>query len=133
MIKNKINLKQANYTEKCSLKNETTEILRSLGVPAHLKGYHYLRTAIIVSAKKPSLLNGIAKNLYPFIAGLYETTPTRVERAIRNAIEVAWNRGCDKIIVEFMRSSYVKPTNSELIAFAADELRLRFDMEDNTN
>lgn len=106
-----------------------TEIIRRVGVPAHIKGYHYLRTAILESLKNINLIESVTKELYPFVAKKYNTTSSRVERAIRHAITVAWDR-CDS---EFINSffgynidvSRGRPTNSEFIAFVTDKLRLQ--------
>ena len=76
-----------------SLELKVTEILHQIGVPAHIKGYHYLRDSIILSIEKPEIINAVTKQLYPTVAKKYETTSSRVERAIRHAIEVAWDRG----------------------------------------
>lgn len=105
-----------------------TSILHEVGVPAHIKGYVYLREAIKLVMDDIDLLGGITKTLYPMIAKKYETTPSRVERAIRHAIEVAWNRGrvetIDNIFGYTIDQNKGKPTNSEFIAMVADKLRL---------
>ena len=105
-----------------------TNIIHEVGVPAHIKGYQYLREAIMMVVGDIEIINQITKTLYPRIAGKYNTTPSRVERAIRHAIEVAWGRG-DQSIVEnifgyTISASKGKPTNSEFIAMIADKLRL---------
>lgn len=107
-----------------------TDILHKLGIPAHIKGYHYLRTAVIKSLSDRSLLDCITKRLYPTVAEKYDTTPSRVERSIRHAIECSWERSnCNDFYsffgYESLRSAG-KPTNSELIALITDTLRLRF-------
>ncbi len=106
-----------------------TEMIHQLGVPAHIKGYHYLRTAILLSVKDPSYVGAITKLLYPTVAKIHTTTSSRVERAIRHAIEVAWDRGdLDTLNGCFgytIHSTRGKPTNSEFIALIADKLRLR--------
>ena len=111
-----------------SIEQKIASMLHELGVPAHIKGYLYLRTGIAMVYKEIELLGGITKVLYPDIAGIYKTTSSRVERAIRHAIEVAWIRGnIDKIHDVFSYTiSYnkSKPTNSEFIAMLADKLRL---------
>ena len=116
-----------NATRK-SLETEVTNIIHEVGVPAHIKGYQYLRDAIIMSVNDMEMLNSITKILYPTIAKKYQTTSSRVERAIRHAIEVAWNRGQiemhDKIFGYTVNSNKGKPTNSEFIAMIADRLRL---------
>ena len=111
-----------------SLEALVTNLIHEVGVPAHIKGYQYLREAIIMVVKDIDVINQITKSLYPKIAYKYETTPSRVERAIRHAIEVAWGRG-DQIIVEkifgyTISAAKGKPTNSEFIAMIADKLRL---------
>lgn len=115
-----------------------TNLIRSLGIPAHIKGYRYIRTAILECIKNRGLLDSMTKQLYPLIADIYKTTSSRVERAIRHAIESAWFR-CDKEIMKlflgYNADEYnIRPTNSEFIALAADRihLHLRFPSE-NTN
>lgn len=107
---------------------EVTNIIHQIGVPAHIKGYLYLREAILMVINEVDLLGAITKELYPLIAEKYNTTPSRVERAIRHAIEVAWSRGNVEIInslfgytIDVNRG---KPTNSEFIAMIADKLRV---------
>ena len=110
------------------LEAKVTNILHEIGVPAHIRGYHYMREAIIMSVNDMDVLNYITKELYPSIAKKCNTTPSRVERAIRHAIEVAWNRGkVDAINALFgytVNNHKGKPTNSECIALIADRLRL---------
>ena len=105
-----------------------TNIIHEVGVPAHIKGYQYLREAIIMVVDNIEVINQITKQLYPAIAHKYKTTPSRVERAIRHAIEVAWGRGkleiTENIFGYTVDSSKGKPTNSEFIAMIADKLRL---------
>ena len=105
-----------------------TETIHEIGVPAHIKGYQYLRTSIVMAVNDMDVLNSITKQLYPSVAKLYDTTPSRVERAIRHAIEVAWSRGKMDTINELfsytMNSGRSKPTNSEFIALIADKIRL---------
>ena len=107
-----------------------TDIIHQLGVPAHIKGYHYLRTAILYSIKDKTLLESVTKQLYPTVAELYDTTSSRVERAIRHAIEIAWDRGNVDTLNSFfgytVDTSKGKPTNSEFIALITDKLRLRY-------
>ena len=107
-----------------------TDIIHQLGVPAHIKGYHYLRTAILYSIQDKSLLESVTKLLYPTVASMYETTASRVERAIRHAIEIAWDRGNVDTLNSFfgytVDTGKGKPTNSEFIALITDKLRLRF-------
>lgn len=124
--------KEIVYKEKVnqelSLEVKITEILHEVGVPAHIKGYQYLRTSIIDVVNNVELLGAITKELYPSIASKYVTTPSRVERAIRHAIEVAWTRGkietINNIFGYTIHNNKGKPTNSEFIAMIADKLRL---------
>ena len=105
-----------------------TQVLHKLGVPAHIKGYLYLREAIQSVVKNVDLLGAITKELYPEVADTFNTTPSRVERAIRHAIEVAWERGNEKELKKYFEntlSNNSKPTNSQFIARIADELRLK--------
>lgn len=110
------------------LEARVTEVLHSLGVPAHIRGYHYMRDAIIMAINDADVLNYITKELYPSIAKKCNTTPSRVERAIRHAIEVAWNRGQVDVINSLfgytVNNNKGKPTNSEFIALISDKLRL---------
>lgn len=114
--------------QKIKIENEITEILHEVGIPAHIKGYMYLRSAIITTYYNIDILGQVTKVLYPEIARSYNTTSSRVERAIRHAIEVAWNRGnteaIDDIFGYTVSASKSKPTNSEFIAMIADKLRL---------
>lgn len=111
-----------------TLETEVTNVIHEIGVPAHIKGYQYLRDAIIMVINDMDVLNSITKQLYPNIAKQYNTTPSRVERAIRHAIEVAWSRGkmdtIDKLFGYTVNNGKGKPTNSEFIALIADRLRL---------
>ncbi len=111
-----------------TLEARVTDILHEIGVPAHIRGYHYIREAIIMSVNDMEILNYITKELYPSIAKKCNTTPSRVERAIRHAIEVAWNRGKVDVIEQLfgytINNHKGKPTNSEFIALIADRLRL---------
>ena len=113
-----------------NLEADVTDIIHEIGVPAHIKGYQYLRDAIMMSVDDNEMLNSITKQLYPSIAKLHKTTPSRVERAIRHAIEVAWSRGkMDTINALFGYTvSYGKgkPTNSEFVALIADKIRLEY-------
>ncbi len=110
------------------LQIQVTEILHQIGVPAHIKGYQYLRDSIIMSVEKPEIINAITKQLYPSVAKRYETTSSRVERAIRHAIEVAWDRGDVDVLNSYfgytIHNGRGKPTNSEFIAMISDRLRL---------
>ena len=105
-----------------------TNVIHEVGVPAHIKGYQYLREAIMMVVSDIDIINQITKQLYPQIADKYHTTPSRVERAIRHAIEVAWGRGeqstVESIFGYTVSASKGKPTNSEFIAMIADKLRL---------
>lgn len=110
------------------LEEEVTEILHQIGIPAHIKGYLYLRDAILMVVEDIDLLGSVTKILYPAIAERFNTTPSRVERAVRHAIEVAWSRNNIDIIKKFfgytIRTEKGKPTNSEFIAMMADRMRL---------
>ena len=107
-----------------------TDMIHQLGVPAHIKGYHYLRTAILYSINDKTLLDSVTKLLYPTVASIYDTTSSRVERAIRHAIEIAWDRGNVDTLNSFfgytVDTGKGKPTNSEFIALITDKLRLRY-------
>lgn len=111
-----------------SMEIQVTEILHQIGVPAHIKGYHYLRDSIIMSVETPEIINAVTKQLYPAVAKKYDTTSSRVERAIRHAIEVAWDRGDVDVLNSYfgytIHNSRGKPTNSEFIAMISDRLRL---------
>ncbi len=106
-----------------------TEIIHQIGVPAHIKGYHYLREAIMLAVKNSEIINSVTKQLYPTVAKMHSTTSSRVERAIRHAIEVAWDRGDVDVLNSYfgytIHNGRGKPTNSEFIAMIADKLRLR--------
>ncbi|MCD8333708.1 MAG: sporulation transcription factor Spo0A, partial [Clostridiales bacterium] len=112
------------------LETDVTNIIHEIGVPAHIKGYQYLREAIMMSVNDIEMLNSITKILYPTIAKKFQTTSSRVERAIRHAIEVAWSRGkmdtIDKIFGYTVHNGKGKPTNSEFIALIADKIRLDY-------
>ena len=105
-----------------------TNIIHEMGVPAHIKGYHYLRDAILMVIGEVNLLGAVTKELYPMIAQKFQTTPSRVERAIRHAIELAWDRGNVEMMTKFfgytINLERGKPTNSEFIAMVADKLRI---------
>ena len=111
-----------------NLEKDVTDMIHEIGVPAHIKGYQYLREAIMMSVEDVEMLNSITKILYPSIAMKYQTTPSRVERAIRHAIEVAWSRGkmetLDALFGYTINIGKGKPTNSEFIALIADKIRL---------
>lgn len=112
-----------------NLESQVTSIIHRIGVPAHIKGYQYLRTAIMMTVEDGELINSVTKILYPTVAKKYQTTSSRVERAIRHAIEVAWDRGdLDTLNSYFgytIQNERGKPTNSEFIAMIADNLRLK--------
>ena len=103
-------------------------MIHQIGVPAHIKGYQYLRTAILMAISDKDVINAVTKILYPTVAKQYQTTSSRVERAIRHAIEVAWDRGDVDTLNSFfgytVQTDKGKPTNSEVIAMIADNLRL---------
>lgn len=106
-----------------------TEIIHQIGVPAHIKGYHYIRESIMLSVQDPDIINSVTKQLYPTVAKRYSTTSSRVERAIRHAIEVAWDRGDVDVLNSYfgytIHNGKGKPTNSEFIAMISDRLRLK--------
>ena len=112
-----------------TLEAEVTAILHEVGVPAHIKGYQYVREAIIIVVQNMDAINAVTKVLYPEVAKRFNTTPSRVERAIRHAIEVAWDRGDLETLQGYfgytVNSAKGKPTNSEFIAMIADRIRLR--------
>ena len=111
------------------LESIVTDLILHIGVPAHIKGYHYVRQAIILSVNDPEMINSVTKVLYPTIAKMYQTTSSRVERAIRHAIEIAWDRGDVDVLNEYfgytINIGRGKPTNSEFIAMISDKLRLK--------
>ena len=111
-----------------SLQSSITKILHELGIPSHIKGYQYIRNAIGIIYERPETIGGITKELYPELASKFDTTVSRVERAIRHAIEVSWNRGDWDLMEEIFGHSVdidkAKPTNSEFIVTIADKLRL---------
>lgn len=115
-----------------SLESDVTEIIHEIGVPAHIKGYQYLRDSILLAIDDIDMLNCITKVLYPTIAKKYDTTSSRVERAIRHAIEVAWTRGkvevLDALFGYTINNGKGKPTNSEFIALISDKIRLDYKM-----
>ena len=113
-----------------NLEQDVTNMIHEIGVPAHIKGYQYLREAIMMSVEDASMISSITKILYPTIAKKFQTTPSRVERAIRHAIEVAWSRGrmetLDALFGYTVDIGKGKPTNSEFIALIADRIRLSY-------
>ena len=119
----------ARRSDKVSIETLVTNIIHEIGVPAHIKGYQYLREAIIIAVNDMDVINAITKVLYPEVAKTFGTTPSRVERAIRHAIEVAWDRGDLDSLQKFfgytVSNTKGKPTNSEFIALIADKLQLQ--------
>ncbi|HHU90743.1 MAG TPA: sporulation transcription factor Spo0A [Clostridiaceae bacterium] len=122
-----VSLSKSNYGGD-NVQTRITQIMRDVGVPAHIKGYQYMRDAIIMAVKDREIISAVTKRLYPELAKNHKTTPSRVERAIRHAIEVAWNRGKVDTINDLfgytINTRKGKPTNSEFIALVADTLRL---------
>jgi two-component system response regulator (stage 0 sporulation protein A) len=112
------------------IETQVTKVIHQIGVPAHIKGYQYLRTAILMTISDNDIINSVTKILYPSVAKKYQTTTSRVERAIRHAIEVAWDRGdVDTLNSYFgytIQNNRGKPTNSEFIAMIADNMRLKY-------
>ena len=112
------------------IETQVTKVIHQIGVPAHIKGYQYLRTAILMTISDNEIINSVTKILYPSVAKKYQTTTSRVERAIRHAIEVAWDRGdVDTLNSYFgytIQNNRGKPTNSEFIAMIADNMRLKY-------
>ena len=123
-------IKSENAANGENLENRVTNMLHEIGIPAHIKGYHYLRDAIIMAVEDMDVLNAITKILYPTVAKKYQTTSSRVERAIRHAIEVAWSRGkldtLDELFGYTVSTGKGKPTNSEFIALIADTIQLEY-------
>jgi two-component system response regulator (stage 0 sporulation protein A) len=119
--------------QKHDLEQDVTDMIHEIGVPAHIKGYQYLREAIMMSVEDPGMISSITKILYPTIAKRFQTTSSRVERAIRHAIEVAWSRGrmetLDGLFGYTVDTGKGKPTNSEFIALIADKIRLSYRLE----
>ena len=117
-------------TSLVNLEARVTDMIHEIGIPAHIKGYHYLRDAIIMAVEDMDVLNAITKILYPTIAKNHKTTASRVERAIRHAIEVAWSRGkldtLDDLFGYTVSNGKGKPTNSEFVALIADTIRLEY-------
>ncbi len=122
--------KQLKLPSHDDMESQVTKIIHQIGVPAHIKGYQYLRTAILMTISDCNIINSVTKVLYPTVAKQYSTTTSRVERAIRHAIEVAWDRGdIDTLNSYFgytIQNNRGKPTNSEFIAMIADNLRLKY-------
>ena len=115
--------------EELEIEMRVTDIIHQIGVPAHIKGYQYLREAIILSINDTEMMNSVTKVLYPTVAKRFSTTSSRVERAIRHAIEVAWDRGDVDVLSSYfgytIQNTRGKPTNSEFIAMISDKLRLQ--------
>ena len=127
----------ARRMDKNSIESMVTGIIHEIGVPAHIKGYQYLREAIIIAVNDMDVINAITKVLYPQVAKTFQTTPSRVERAIRHAIEVAWDRGDLDTLQRFfgytVSNTKGKPTNSEFIALIADKLQLQLKSSEVAN
>ena len=123
--------------DKTGIETMVTGIIHEIGVPAHIKGYQYLREAIIIAVNDMDVINAITKVLYPQVAKTFQTTPSRVERAIRHAIEVAWDRGDLDTLQRFfgytVSNTKGKPTNSEFIALIADKLQLQLKSSEVAN
>ena len=121
--------KTAEIKPEINIEAMVTSVIHEIGVPAHIKGYQYLREAIMIAVKDMDVINAITKVLYPQVAKAFQTTPSRVERAIRHAIEVAWDRGDLETLQNFfgytVSNTKGKPTNSEFIALIADKLQLQ--------
>lgn len=119
----------ASKKEITDMETQVTKVIHQIGVPAHIKGYQYLRTAIMMTVEDSDIINSVTKILYPTVAKKYATTSSRVERAIRHAIEVAWDRGDIEVLNSYfgytIQNNRGKPTNSEFIAMIADNLRLK--------
>ena len=128
--KEELNNKSINLY-KHNLQVSITNILHELGVPSHIKGYQYIRESIMIVYEKPDIIGAVTKELYPEVADKYDTTVSRVERAIRHAIEVSWNRGSWDLMEDIFGHSIdidkAKPTNSEFIVTIADKLKLEFE------
>ena len=133
----KLRMTEKRRPDKTSIENMVTGIIHEIGVPAHIKGYQYLREAIIIAVNDMDVINAITKVLYPQVAKTFQTTPSRVERAIRHAIEVAWDRGDLDTLQRFfgytVSNTKGKPTNSEFIALIADKLSLQLKSSEVAN
>lgn len=127
IIESLFKVQNPNY-ENSIIEAKITKMLHSLGIPSHIKGYQYIRESVLLIYRNPYIIGGITKELYPEVATRYKTTASRVERAIRHAIEVSWNRGDYEYMEELFGHSVdydrAKPTNSEFIATVADKLKL---------
>ena len=126
----KINAVAAPEEKNYDLEQDVTDMIHEIGIPAHIKGYHYLRDAILMAIEDMDVLNAVTKVLYPTVTKMHQTTASRVERAIRHAIEVAWSRGkldtLDELFGYTVNGGKGKPTNSEFIALIADTIRLEY-------
>lgn len=129
-VQEELQAAEAPAAVKRDLEKDVTDMIHEIGVPAHIKGYQYLREAIMMSVEDMEMLGSITKILYPTIAKRFQTTPSRVERAIRHAIEVAWSRGrmetLEALFGYTINTGKGKPTNSEFIALLADKIRLLY-------
>ena len=123
---------QQNMIDRRELEKTISDFMLELGIPAHLRGYQFLRSAVQMCVEDMELVGSVTKLLYPDLAKLYQTTDTKIERAIRNAIEVSWDRGNSELFEELFGYSndqkYTRPTNSEYIAVVADYIRLKNDL-----
>ncbi len=132
-----LRVSSAHRMDKTNIESMVTGIIHEIGVPAHIKGYQYLREAIIIAVNDMDVINAITKVLYPQVAKTFQTTPSRVERAIRHAIEVAWDRGDLDTLQRFfgytVSNTKGKPTNSEFIALIADKLQLQLKSSEVAN
>ena len=131
MLENLLQLaeKRSEQLHAPGLEEMVTSIIHEVGVPAHIKGYQYVREAIMITVENMEVINSVTKILYPEVAKRFHTTPSRVERAIRHAIEVAWDRGDLETLQRFfgytVSNAKGKPTNSEFIAMISDRIRLK--------
>lgn len=125
-------MEQAEKISDQELERQISRFMLELGIPAHLRGYQFLRSAVLMCVQDMELVGSVTKLLYPDLARMYGTTPQKIERAIRNAIEVSWERGNSDIFEELFgyrnTSEYSRPTNSEYIATVADYIRLEYDL-----
>lgn len=123
---------QVNSVSKQELEQAISDFMLELGIPAHLRGYQYLRSAVGMCAEDMELVGSVTKLLYPDLAKMYQTTDQKIERAIRNAIEVSWERGNSALFEELFGycngNGYNRPTNSEYIAVVADYIRLKYEL-----
>ena len=121
-----------NTKQEHDLEQDVTDMIHEIGVPAHIKGYQYIRDGVGLIFDNPEMIGGITKELYPELASKFDTTVSRVERAIRHAIEISWNRGDIDLMEEVFGHSVdydrAKPTNSEFIVTLSDKLRLEYSM-----